>query len=160
MSSRIFTLRNETRLPWSWSRIGPLGRLAEAGPDLVLALGHELAERFRAPLVLQDLGAVQPVLDVPPVRDDASLVPLADRLHRLRRRGGDQVVERSQRPVAVAAGLRVGVPGVVEQLVLEPDRRALGLVELGVDVVLDPAVRPRRQPELQLQLECRVARLA
>ena len=35
-STRILTLRNETRLPWSWSRIGPLGFSPKAGQTLYL----------------------------------------------------------------------------------------------------------------------------
>jgi hypothetical protein len=66
------------------------------------------------------------MLDVASVRDDPRLVPLADRARGLGRRRRYQVVERRERAVAFAALLRVRMPRVVEQLELEPDRRALG----------------------------------
>src|SRR5688500_13420835 len=48
----------------------PLLRLAEAGDVLELALGDGLAQRRRVELVLEDLLAVQPVLDVAAVGAD------------------------------------------------------------------------------------------
>src|SRR3989304_367623 len=67
--------------------------------------------------------------------------------------GGEEIVERGQLPVAPAALPGVGVAPVVEELELEADRGARPLFQLGVDVVLDPAVGAGGQPELELQLE-------
>jgi len=61
----------------------PSGQLPEVLPDLVLAPGHELPVLRAAPLELDHLLPVQPVLDVAPQGDDAGLVPLADRVHGL-----------------------------------------------------------------------------
>src|SRR5262245_55391107 len=78
--------------------------LVEAVHTLELAVGDRLAKRVRVQLVSEDLAAVEPVLDVVALQDDARLVELPRR-PRLRRRGRQHVVEGSG-PAAVA---RAGV---------------------------------------------------
>src|SRR2546426_2891740 len=64
-----------------------------------------------AELVLNDLDAVEPVLDVVPVHHETDLVPLTRGLHDAGGRGIQPVV-RSGRG---EARLAVGMPGVVER---------------------------------------------
>src|SRR6185369_8380562 len=119
------------------------------------------AKGVAAAVVLEDAGAVQPVLDVGPARDDARGIPSSDGARRLAGRGRDQVVERGERPVAVAAELRVGVERVVQELEFAADRGAGGgrlaarsdRMEVGLDEVLDATVGARREAEVDAQLE-------
>jgi hypothetical protein len=124
----------------------PLLRLAEAGDVLELALRDRVAERRRVELVLEDLLAVQPVLDVAAVRADFADVPFAGRLDRTLVRL-QHVVERGG--LAVRANLGVGVPLVVDDLILVADCRALILE----DEVLHAAVGARRRLPFPAQVE-------
>src|SRR5689334_6025580 len=121
-------------------------RLAEALDVLELALGDRLAERRAVERVAEDLGAVQPVLDVVAADDDAAGVPLARGLQGAVG-GGHDVVERRRLPVRPDLG--VGVPLVVDQLVLVADR-AVAVLE---HEVLQAAVAALRDAPVPRQLE-------
>src|SRR3954471_7360503 len=121
-------------------------RLAEPRDVLELALRDGGAQRRRVELVLEHLLAVEDVLDVRAADDHFAGVPLAGGVHRpiVRR---EDVVQR--RGLTVRADLRVGVPLVVYQLVLVPDRRGLILEH----EVLDAAVAALRDPPFPSQVE-------
>src|SRR5262245_31025131 len=74
--------------------------------ELALRLGR--FEGRALELVLDHLDAVQPMLDVHAVDDDAAGVHFAGRLERLVRRRGNRVVERRRR--AMRTDLRVRMP--------------------------------------------------
>src|SRR5205814_1862151 len=100
----------------------PFELRAPAGLVLELALRLRRHERRALELVLDHLHAVQPMLHVHAVDDDAATVDLARGLERLVRRRRDGVVER--RGGAVGPDLRVGMPLVVDHLVLVRTRPA------------------------------------
>jgi len=93
---------------------------AEMRPDVVFAPGHQRFKGQRAAVVFECFHPIKVMFDMirgiddhPPdiSRPDGSLTG-----HRLD--GRNQVVERGQGAVAVGAELGVGMPSVVEQLVL------------------------------------------
>ena len=114
--------------------------LAETRPHLVLAVGDQRAEHLAVAIELDDFLVVQPVLDTAVVRDDASLVPLPNALELLRAAfslqvfGRDQVVERTQCPVAVDTRLGIRVYLVVQNLEFAADggTRSVGRRNLGL----------------------------
>src|ERR1700745_1685598 len=63
-------------------------RFAKVWPDVILAVGDELAELRGEALVLDDLDAVEPVFAMGAADDDACGVPLADGLDGLVGCGG------------------------------------------------------------------------
>jgi hypothetical protein len=101
------------------------------------------------------------MFDVLAADNDARGVPVTDGIGLLRGRRRNQIVERGQGAIAVAAELRVGMPLVVEDLVLAADgRTAAGFgagagdgVEVGLDEILDAAVRARREFEIGDEFE-------
>ena len=105
--------------------------------------------------VLDHLEAVEPVLDVRPLRDDARGVPLADRLQVPCRRR----IEAVGRGGAGQPRLVVGRFGIVEQLVLGAggvDAVVVGLArEIGIldAAVENPAVAGATDAPLELELE-------
>ncbi len=117
----------------------------EAGVDLELAVCDELLEGGTVAIELEHLDAVEPVLTVGAADEDAGGVPLAYRVDRFGlvggSGGGDEVVERGDRTIAVFASLGVWVEGVVEDLILVADRGARALFEVQVDEVEDAAIR-------------------
>ncbi|VXC68312.1 hypothetical protein SPHINGOT1_120399 [Sphingomonas sp. T1] len=138
----------------------PLHGVAEPGDPGIFALRHQRAERRRPAVIFDHLEAVQPVLDTRAAHHDHRPVPFARRIDPLARacRVGqvlrrDQIVERAERPVAVATHLRIGMPRIVEQLIFQPQRLALALQQAGIDEILDPAVRAGRQLEIDRKLE-------
>src|SRR6185295_6570087 len=113
--------------------------------ELALRLGRH---QRRAPeLVLDHLDAIQPVLDVGAVDDDAAGVDLAGGLDRFVGGSGNRVVKRCG--LAVRPDLRVRVPHVVDDLILVRDRSApiLG------DEILHTAVRAGRDLPFELEIE-------
>ncbi len=126
---------------------------AEAGPDVVLAIGDELAELRGEALVLDDLDTVDPVLAVGSVDDDACGVPLADGVDGLVLRRGDHVVEEAMVRSPAMPFLASGWSNVVEDLVLEADGGAGASVEVGIDEVLDAAVGSGGDAEVDEQFE-------
>src|SRR5262245_910322 len=93
------------------------------------------------------------MLAVIAAEDYARLIPLAYGAQLLPRSRGNQIVQRTG---AVARELPVLVTVVIENLILESERRViwrLGDGEFFGDVVLDPAVRARRDFPLPGQLE-------
>src|SRR5690606_10261261 len=115
-----------------------------------LARGHARVPVVAALLVLGDLHAVEPVLDVRPPRDDPRRVPLAAGPGHVLRGG----VESVDGAGGVGRGLAIGVAGVVEHLHLGggvPD--VFGPLGAAVE---DAAVAARLDPPLQLQLEVAV----
>ena len=89
---------------------------AERRPNLVFADGNKLAPLLRAALEFHRLDAIQIEGDVHSLGEDAGVVPLADRVDLLSRRGGDQVVKRADGAIAIAAELGIWVALVVEDL--------------------------------------------
>src|SRR5215469_2786625 len=65
-----------------------VARFAEVGPDVIFAVGDELAELRGEAFILDDLDAIEPVLAVCSANDDACGVPLADRFDGLVGCGG------------------------------------------------------------------------
>ena len=84
------------------------------GPFDELTARYQLGPLLTPQLVLDDLGSVEPVLDVTALHDDAARIPFAGSVHGPAR-------DRIQRVVRSGAGegaLPVLVIGVVQQLVL------------------------------------------
>jgi hypothetical protein len=120
------------------------------------AIGDDRAELWGRTVVFDNLYAVEPVLAVGALDDDARGVPLADRFNRLVRRGGDHVIERGKGAVAVFALLGVGVQGVIEDLVFKADVGAAAFVasrQVEVDEVDDARVGARCDPKVYRQFK-------
>src|SRR4029453_8328859 len=90
-----------------------------AGLVLELALGFRRHQRRAAQLVFDQLHAVEPVLDVIAVDENPAGVDFSGRFQRLVGGRGDRVVECTGG--AMRADLRVGVPRVVDHLILVRD---------------------------------------
>ncbi len=137
----------------------PLGNLAPVlrlpvrpnAPRRVLRRLHKRLELGRAAVVLQDLLAVEPMLDVRPFGHDHAAVPLARPLEDAVRVRRDDVVERGGLAVAVPAFVGVWM-SVLEDLVL----LARSLVERLVVEVLDARVGVLGEAEVELEREVAV----
>ncbi len=121
-------------------------QLAEPRDVLELALRDRCAQRRAVELVLQHASAVQVVLDCRPVRHDPALIELTGGPDRTILSGED-VIERRRLPMR--ADLRVGVPLIVDELVLVAD----GRIQVLEDEVLQAAVAALGDPPLPRQLE-------
>ena len=137
--------------------VGPLAEVLAVLGVGVLRLRHEGAERVGAAVIGDHEAAVEPVFDLGALGDDVGVVPVADAVRTLVLRGRDQVVERGDRTVAVAAELGVRVDGVVEHLELQAEGRARALVEVRLHVVLQAAVGALGELEVDRDLELLVA---
>ena len=129
----------------------PLRLAREPSHVLELARGHEGLEGVAAKVVLDGLLPVEPVLHVVVLHEQAHLVPLAHRTHRLVAGGGDQVVEG---PRPVLGGILL-VLLVVEDLQLGAGVPGGLAGQLG-HAVQDPAIAARGELVLELELEVAV----
>ena len=113
-------LRNQAASPWFCSVIwhSLFGKGFVDGGIGAPAAGGFFQRRFGAEVAVDNLHAVEPVLDVVAFDDDARLVVLADGLGG-GLRGGDHRIERAS--LIVGAALGVGVAGVVDHLIFECD---------------------------------------
>ena len=77
-------LRYHTGVPWSWSPIEPEGARAKCSSTENLLVRDPPFPLGRVQLVLHRERAVEPVLDVVALQDDATGVPLPHRIHKSR----------------------------------------------------------------------------
>src|SRR5258708_2110938 len=125
----------------------PLFGAAVVRTGVELAGGH-LGFPVRAPeLVLDDLPAVEPVLDVRSFGDDARLVPLAHRLHGV----GGRRIQLVRRAGEMVRPLVVGGLEIVEELIFR--RAPLNVVVLLGTAVEDAAVARFADLPLDFQFE-------
>ena len=126
--------------------------VAEVGPVLVLAIGHQGIPLLRATLILEQFHAIEPVLHVTVLDDDGGCVPRCD-VKRLVVGDGDEVVERPQLAVSLHAQLGIGMTQVVQYLELATYCTALATVHVGINKVLDAAVGTLCDLEINLENE-------
>ena len=133
--------------------LAPVLRLASGvnAPGRILRRLHRRLERRRAAVVLENLDAIEPVLDMRALRDDHAAVPLAGTLENRVGMGGNDVVEGCGLAVTVLALVGIGMT-VLKNLVL----LASALVERLVVEVLDARVRVLRETEVELEREVAV----
>src|SRR5664280_1817267 len=102
---------------------GPLGEFGHV-PEFAVRKG--ILEFRRRAVAIQNLLAVQPMFEVIAAHDDFRRVPFADRAGLLRSGGRDQIIKRSNGSIAVAPKLRIGMPGIVQNLIFISNGRAGG----------------------------------
>ena len=99
------------------------GVVAEVRPVTILAVGDEGVPLFVAALILQHLGAVEPMLDVVTLDNDHGCLEAVGIGKVVPRTvaGGDEVVEGGLRTIALHAEFGIGMEFVVEDLELTAD---------------------------------------
>src|SRR4051794_16897799 len=90
---------------------------------LELAFRHQLAKGRGAAIVFKYLRSVQPMLDMIAADDDSCSVPFANRVWLFVLGCGHQIVKRTERSIAIAAKLGIGVTFIIQDLIFQANRR-------------------------------------
>src|SRR5690606_25312291 len=125
-------------------------RAAVVGIIHPLAVGDICLPLLAPELVLDDLGAVEPVLDMRAVDQDTSLVPFAGRPCDVLCGRAHNVVPGGRSDEAV---LSIRVAGIVEDLVFRPGFPGSFILLGDVDTVNHPAVSALADPPFEGELE-------